>query len=601
MKISQWSLTRRDWIRAAAVAGGARSALGQDTNCTVPADSIRFRGVAGRTAAESKPAPLTPATAAAGSPNILYILLDDTGFADLHCYGSEISTPHMDALAASGLLYNNFHAKAICSPSRAALLTGRNGHSVGLKELSGDDQGFPHSRGRVTPAAATVAQLLQAAGYSTMGTGKWHLAPARDVRASGDRAHWPLQKGFDRWYGFLGGWTDQYQPNLVEDNHFLPKPAKPGYHFSVDIIDRSIAMLGEHVAADRAKPFFLHVAFGATHTPVQVPKPYVDKYTKTYENGWDALREARYRRQMELGIVPPRTRLPARNPGDPAWAGLSERERRVFARFMAAYAGFLEHTDEQIGRLVSWLKENKLFDNTVIFLMSDNGGAPEAGNRGNFRRAYGDTSSLEEVDANLDDMGGPKTQPLYQRAWAMASVAPFKFYKLWPYAGGTQTPCIVSWPAGIRKPGIRRQFIDIIDITPTVLEIAKVTPPAAFRGVCQMPIHGRSIRATFDDPEAPDPRDSQYFELWGSRSIRHKGWKAVAIHRPGTSFDLDRWELYNVNEDFSESVDLAARFPAKLEELKKLWWAEAERYGALPLIEAPGGRIRTYDQAAPPL
>lgn len=557
-----------------------------------------FRGQIGRTAAESKAAPLDATVLPANSPNVIYIVLDDTGFADLRCYGSEIATPHIDALAAGGLLYNNFHTKAICSPTRASLLTGRNSHAVGMKELAGDDQGYPHSRGRVTPAAATVAQIPQSRGYSTLGLGKWHLVPTREMKASGERAHWPLQKGFDRWYGFLSGWTDQYRPDLVEDNHALPKPAlQPGYHFSEDITNRSIAMLGEHVAADATKPFFLYLAYGATHSPVQVPKRYIDKYAALYEQGWDAIREERYRRQLESGVIPAGTKLPPRNPGDPAWADLPEQDRRVFTRFMAAYAGFLEHTDEQIGRLVEWLKRNNRFENTAIFLLSDNGGAPEAANRGGFQRPYGDTMTVAQMAARLDELGSPTTQPMYQRAWAMASVAPFRFYKLWPHAGGVQTPLIVSWPAGIKMPGLRRQFVDVIDVTPTVLDITGVAAPAAFAGVCQMPLHGKSIRATFANPNAPDPRESQYFELWGSRGIWQKGWKAVGVHKPGSSFESDRWELYHVTEDFSESTDLAKQHPAKLEELQKLWWAEAARYGALPLLEAPAGRSRTYDQA----
>jgi len=571
---------------------GRRAFLRMAAACPAVTGELKFGGVIGRTAADSKPAAL--GTARAAGPNIVYIVLDDTGFADLQCYGSEIATPQMNALAAGGLLYNNFHCKAICSPTRAALLTGRNSHSVGMKELAGEDQGYPHSRGRVTPAAATVAQILQANGYSTYGVGKWHLTPGRDMKASGERAHWPLQKGFDRWYGFLSGWTDQYKPDLVEDNRAVPRPEKKDYHFSVDIVDQALGMVGAHVAADAKKPFFLYVAFGATHAPVQVPKAYVDRYAAVYEKGWDAIREERWRRQLELGIIPPGTQLPPRNPGDPAWAALGERERKVFARFMAAYAGFLEHTDEQIGRLVAWLKDRKLFENTAVFLLSDNGGAPEAGNKGGFRKPYGDPTTVGEMAEHLEELGSATTQPLYQRGWAMASVTPFRYYKLWPYAGGVQTPFIVSWPAGIKKPGLRKQFVDVIDVTPTALDLAGVEAPATFGGVCQMPMHGRSIRGTFGDAGAADPRDTQYFELWGSRGIWHKGWKAVGIHRPGTDFETDRWELYR---DFSEAEDVAGRFPEKLEELKRLWWREAGVYGVLPLLEAPAGRGRTYDQA----
>ena len=573
----------------------AQTGEGQQKCAATP--SSGFGGVIGPTAATSKPSRLAPAEARPGSPNIVFIVLDDTGFSDLHCYGSEAATPHMDALAAGGLQYNNFHCKAICSPTRAALLTGRNSHAVGMKELAGDDQGYPHSRGRVTPAAATVAQILGANGYSTLGVGKWHLVPGRDMRASGDRTHWPLQKGFDRWWGFLSGWTDQYNPNLVEDNHAVKRPAKPGYHFSEDIVDKSLEMMGDHLDAEPKKPFFLYLAFGASHAPIQVPRRYIDKYATAYEKGWDRIREERYRRQLELGVIPKGSELPPRNPGDPAWSDLSHEERTVFARFMAAYSGFLEHTDEQIGRVVRFLKERKLFENTAIFLLSDNGGAPEAGVRGGFQRPYGDRTTVQEMHQRLDELGSEKTQPLYPRPWAAVSSAPFKFYKLWPYAGGVQTPFVVSWPSEIRRNGLRKQFVDVIDITPTVLDITGIREPEVFNGVCQIPMQGKSIRATFHDPGSPDPRDTQYFELWGSRGIWHKGWKAVGIHTPGTDFDTDRWELYHTAADFTESANLASQHPQRLEELKKLWWSEAAANGALPLLEAPGGRQRTYDQA----
>lgn len=577
-------------------AAGIRTANSQQS-CGAPAPANAFGGVIGKTAEDSKPDRLKIPQASAGSPNVIYIVLDDTGYSDLHCFGSEVSTPNIDSLAAGGLQYTNFHTKAICSPSRASLLTGRNSHAVGMKELAGADQGYPHSRGRVTPAAATVAQILRASGYSTMGVGKWHLVPNDAMQAAGSRADWPLQKGFDRWYGFLSGWTDQYHPDLIEDNHEIAKPNRPDYHFSVDIVDKAIQMVQDHVAADAKKPFFLHVAFGATHAPVQVPRQYIDKYMATFQKGWDQIKEERYKRQLEMGVIPPDTKLPPRNPGDPAWKDLSDEERAVFTRFMAAFAGFLEHADAQIGRLVQFLKQNHQFDNTAIFLISDNGGAPEAGVKGGFVHPYGDPTSVHEMYQRLDELGTDKTQPLYQRPWAMASDTPFKYYKLWPYRGGVQTPFVVSWPAQISNHGIRRQFVDVIDITPTVLDIAGVQAPAVFEGVCQMPMQGRSIRATFSDPKSPNPRDTQYFELWGSRGIWHNGWEAIGIHKPGTSFERDHWELYHADSDFSQSTNVASQYPEKLEELKKLWWSEAAKYGALPLLEAPRQRQNTYDQA----
>jgi arylsulfatase A-like enzyme len=593
------SFSRRQWMGGLLLGAAAAQAAKSQQSCGTPTPAHAFDGLIGKTAQDSKASPLKVPQAPAHTPNIIYIVFDDTGFSDLHCFGSEISTPNVDALAAGGLRYTNFHTKAICSPSRAALLTGRNSHAVGMKELAGPDLGYPHSRGRVTPAAATVAQILRSNGYSTMGVGKWHLVPMDAMTAAGSRADWPLQKGFDRWYGFLSGWTDQYHPDLIEDNHAVERPNRPDYHFSVDIVDQAIKMVGDHAAADATKPFFLHVAFGATHAPVQVPKRYIDKYVSTFQKGWDQIREERYKRQLELGVIPPDTKLPPRNPGDPAWKDLSEEEHAVFTRFMADFAGFLEHADEQIGRLLRYLKDNHLFDNTAIFLVSDNGGAPEGGVKGGFTHPYGDPTTVHEMYQHLDELGTEKTQPLYQRPWAMASCTPFRFYKLWPYRGGVQTPLIVSWPAEIHNRGVRTQFVDIIDITPTVLDIVGVEAPALFEGVCQIPIQGRSIRATFNNPASPNPRDTQYFELWGSRGIWHNGWEAIGVHKPGTSFDRDQWELYHAETDFSQSVNLASQNPAKLEELKQLWWSEALRNGALPLLEAPRTRQNTYDQALP--
>ena len=594
------AISRRQILGAMLLGAGAARAADSDPSCGAPTPANVFPGVIGRTAADSKPSLLQSPQLRDGSPNVIYIVLDDTGFSDLHCYGSEIATPNIDSLAARGLFYNQFHSKAVCSPSRASLLTGRNSHAVGMKELPDADRGYPHSRGRITPAAATIAQILRVNGYGTMGVGKWHLTPNMDIKASADRSHWPLQKGFNRWYGFLSGWTDQYHPSLIEDNHAIETPNRPGYHFSVDIVDQAIKMMGDHTAADAKKPFFLYTAFGATHAPIQVPREYIEKYVSVFEKGWDQIREERYRRQLEMGVIPSNTKLPPHNPGDPAWNDLHDEERAVFTRFMAAFAGFLEHADEQVGRLIRFLKERNLFDNTAIFVVSDNGGAPEAGIKGGFARPYGDQTTVHDMYQRLGDLGTDKTQPLYQRPWAMASDTPFKYYKLWPYRGGVNTPFIVSWPAEIRSPGLRKQFVDMIDITPTVLDITGFQAPAIFEGVCQMPMHGKSIRATFNDPAAPNPRNAQYFELWGSRGIWADGWSAVATHRPGTDFDTDRWELYHVAEDFSESQNVAAQYSEKLDAMKKLWWSEAAQNGALPQLEAPGGRQHTYDQALEP-
>lgn len=558
--------------------------------------SDRFTGSIGRTAGDSKPDPLVAIEAPEGSPNIIYIVLDDTGFGDLGCYGSAVATPHMDSLAASGLQFNNFHSKSVCSPTRASLLTGRNAHSVGMKELPGSDQGYPHTRGQVTAAAANIAQILSRNGFRTMAAGKWHLVPKSEMHDAADRTHWPLQKGFDRFHGFLSGWSDQYRPDLVIDNRNVTPPDDPDYHFSEDIVSQSIEMIGANLDHRPGKPFFLYLTFGAVHSPIQVPKRYIEKYTGAFDDGWDAIRERRFRKQLETGLIPAGSKLPPRNPGDPAWADLSAVEQAVFARFMEAYSGYLEHTDDQIGRLTDFLKAKDLFDNSLIVLISDNGGAPEAGVEGNFEHPYLGEMTIPEMYERLDELGSRSSQPQYQRGWAMASCAPFQYYKLWPFNGGVRTPMIVSWPQGIQSTGLREQFVDVIDITPTVLDILEISPPDEFDGVAQMPLQGASLRDVFENPEAKAPRDTQFWELWGARSIYHQGWKAVAFHKAGTSFDDDHWELYHQPSDFTESIDLASKRPRKLKELQALWWEEAAKNGALPLLEARGGRQKSYDQ-----
>jgi arylsulfatase A-like enzyme len=544
------------------------------------------------------PAVAQPSGTQAARPNVVYILLDDVGYSDLGAYGGEIRTPNIDQLAAAGLRYTYFDTRAICSPTRAALLTGRNNQTVGMIDLAGSGREGPetpaHSRGFVTPAAAMVPKILAMHGYSTSGVGKWHLTPATQMPDSAStRENWPVGKGFQRWYGWLTGWTDQYDPSregvggeIKEDDRRSTAPRGPDYHVSVAMVDRAIDYLKADFAASPRKPSFLYVAPGAAHAPIQVPKRYIDKYVPVYEKGWDRIREERFERQKRMGLIPASAVLPARNEGDPAWESLSADERKVYARFMATYAGFLEHADEQVGRLVAYLKASGQYDNTLIFVMSDNGAAPEAGVRGSFLRPYGDSTSLETRLARIDELGSASTQPLYQRPWAMAGVSPFKMYKLWPYAGGVRDPLIVSWPGRIRDPGaVRTQHVDVTDITPTVLDILGVQAPKVVDGVPQMEMAGRSILRTIRDPRAPSPHPRQFYVMRGNRYILDGDWKAIAIHTNGTSFDEDRWELYDVAHDWTESRNVADQHPAKLRELQALWQSEAAKYGALPLVE----------------
>ncbi|HVT49713.1 MAG TPA: arylsulfatase [Vicinamibacterales bacterium] len=572
-------------VTLAAIAVPAATSQAPDASSTVT-PYTGFGGVVRTTTADSTPAPLVIPHAAPGSPNVVFIVLDDLGFSDLQPYGSEIATPNIDALAKAGLRFNNFQTHAICSTTRAALLTGRVAHAVGMKDLAGNDTGFPNARGRITPAAATIAQMLQTSGYSTYGVGKWHLLPHADMLASSPRTDWPLQKGFDRFYGFLSGWTDQYHPSLVEDNHSLVTPDRPGYHFTADIVDHAIAYLREGQQANTGRPFFLYLATGAVHAPHQAPPEYIEKYKATYTKGWDAIRAERFAREKAMGLIPSDTVMPPRNADDKAWNDLSADEQKVYARYMAVYAGFVEHTDAQIGRLIAYLKQSGQFDDTIIFLLSDNGAAPEAGPEGSFTTPYGGRLSIEESLARLDDLGTERSEELYQRAWAMASVSPFKKYKLSMQLGGVRDPLIVVWPNGIAATDdgtVRSQFVDVIDVAPTVLDVAGLQAPAVFAGVPQIPIHGRSILSVLHDAQAPAPRDTQVFELRGERAIYRQGWRAVSVHEAGTPYDQDRWELYDDAHDYAEAKDLAAEQPDRLKALQDLWWTEARTYGVLPL------------------
>jgi arylsulfatase len=378
----------------------------------------------------------------------------------------------------------------------------------------------------------------------------------------------------------------------MEGDHPSTAPRPAGYHVSEAIVTRAIDYLKEGRAREPRQPQFLYLAFGAGHYPLQVPEEYIDRYEGVYERGWDRLREERFERQKEIGIIPRDARLSPRSEENPAWDGLTPAEKKVYARFMATYAGFLEHADEQIGRLVAYLKETGQYDDTLIFLISDNGATPEGGLTGRFRVGGGrgaDAMGIGQMLARLDEVGSPASEPMYQRPWAWLGATPFQKYKSTPYGGGVRDPLIVTWPAGIRDRGaVRPQFVDAIDITPTVLDVLGIQAPEVFAGVPQMALQGRSIRQTFADPRAPT-RTVQFFELYGNRAIRSDGWRAIATHENGTSFDRDRWELYDLSHDFSESVDVAARYPEKLEELQALWRSEAAKYNGLPILESNRG------------
>lgn len=521
-------------------------------------------------------------------PNIVVIVLDDVGFSDFGAFGSEIRTPNIDALAADGLRYNHFDTKAVCSPTRASLLTGRNPQTVRMADLPAkvlDPSDMTRDRGELPTNASTIAQVLHRAGYATHGYGKWHLAPESEDGSPGRNGSWPLQRGFDDFYGFFLGWTDQYHPKLIEGNKRLPAPTRPGYHFSADITDHAIKAM----QPGATQPQFVYLAYGAGHAPIQVPKEYIDAYAGIYEKGWDALREDRLARQKLMGIMPAHAELTPRAASDRAWADLTPTEKTVFARFMATYAGFITHTDEQIGRLVRHLKQTGQYDNTLIVLLTDNGAASEAGQKGSFERLYApNTMTPEQMLARLDELGTDKTQSEYQRPWAYLGGTPYKRYKLWPQLGGIRTPMILSWPRLVPDGGkVRTQYVDVVDIAPTLAAAAGTKFPASIGGRAEIAVAGRSFLKTVSDPSAPPARTVQYFELRGNRAITQGKWRALAIHPRDGDFNKDVWELYDTEADPSENHDLAAQMPAKVEQMKALWWAEARKYSDPPLAEAP--------------
>lgn len=565
-------------------------------------DHEPFGGRIGRTFRESEPWWPPLRTAPQDRPNVLIILFDDTGFAHFNCYGSTIATPNIDRLAANGLRFANFHVTPLCSPTRAALLTGRNHHTVGMRSIAQFDSGYPHMRAAISRHAATIAELLRDERYATFAVGKWHLMPLEATSQAGPFEDWPLQRGFDRFYGFLSGETDQFYPELVYDNHHIQPPHTPeeGYHLTEDLIDRAEGFLRDHQSIYPQQPFFLYLALGATHSPHQAPQEYIEKYRGQFDIGWDAIREQWFQRQLESGIIPPDTELAPRNPGVDAWDDLSEHEQRFAAALQEAFAGFLDHADAQIGRLLAYLERSGQLDNTIILLTSDNGASQEGGPQGvsdSTRYFQPLLDDLDEVQMRLHEIGGPRSSSNYPWGWAQAGNAPLKWYKQNTHGGGVRVPLIAHWPDGIsERGGIRRQFHHVSDVLPTVLDLLGASAPDSYRGAAQLPIAGDSFAYAFSDPEAPTPKTAQYFEMLGHRGIWADGWKAVARHRAREQWSDDEWELYHVDQDFSESRNLAAQEPARLRELIDRWWVEAGRHGVLPLddraaqIAQPGQR-----------
>lgn len=556
----------------------------------------KFNGYIGLTKKESFSSHV-PEKTIPNQPNIVYIVLDDVGFAQLGCYGSTIHTPNIDKLADSGLRYNNFHTTAICSATRASLLTGANHHTVGISTVVDSLDGtFPNANGYLDPQYATTAEVLKTYGYTNFLVGKWHLTPFAQATDAGPFDNWPLQKGFDRFYGFLEGYTDSYTPDLVKDNERIAPPKTPeeGYHLSEDLADQAIRLLNRHHNVHPDKPFFLYFAPGAAHAPHQAPKEFIDHYKGQFDVGWDVIREQWLENQKRLGISPENTQLNPNNEYVKPWDSLTGDEKKVYARYMEVFAGYLEHADYHIGRIIDYLDEIGVRDNTLIVLLSDNGASAEGGRNGRLNQEK-DLSLENETDnvaltlPHLDELGSSSySNPHYPVGWASAGNTPFQWYKSWVHAGGVKDPLIISYPAQIAARGeIRSQYAHVTDIAPTVLDILGAEKPSHIKGVPQKDYYGTSLAYSFDAPEAPTQKHIQYYEQTGNRGIWVDGWKAITNHIYAKEYLNESWELYHTDEDFSESNNVADRYPEKLKELITLWYVEAGKYGVLPLGSGP--------------
>ncbi len=567
-----------------------------------------FTGRTGRTVGESEPAWPAPLRAKEGAPNVLFVVLDDTGFGQLGCYGSPINTPNIDKLARNGLLYTNMSTTALCSPTRSCIITGRNHHSNAMACITEGSTGYPGANGNIPFENGFLSEMLLQHGYNTYAIGKWHMTPAEQISAAGPYDRWPLGRGFERYYGFLGGDTSQYYPDLVYDNHQVEPPKTPeeGYHLTEDLADKAMQFIVDSKQLAPNKPFFLYFCTGAMHAPHHAPKEWADKYKGKFDDGWDRYREKVFAKQKELGVIPPNTELSRHDPDVQDWDTLSADERKLYARMMEVFAGYLEHTDYHIGRLINFLESIGELSNTLIMLISDNGASSEGGPNGsvNENKFFNNVpDDLKQNLAALDDLGGPKFFNHYAWGWTFAGNTPFKRWKRETYRGGVSDPFIVHWLKGVKARGeIRHQFAHAIDMVPTTLEALGIEPPEQIRGVAQSPIEGVSFAHTFDNARAQSKHKTQYFEMFGHRSIYSDGWRAVCPV-PGPSFaeanaffgqltiteeklrglDAKGWELYNLKDDPAETKNLAGANRDKLIEMIALWYSEAGKYNVFPL------------------
>jgi arylsulfatase len=558
-------------------------------------------------------APYLAPTAPKGEPNILYLVWDDIGIATWDCFGGLVDMPNMRRISERGVRLTQFHTTALCSPTRASLLTGRNPTTVGMATIAEMANGFPGQNCRIPFDTALMSEVLTERGYNTFCVGKWHLTPADEASIAGTKRHWPLGRGFERYYGFIGAETDQWYPELVQDNHPCPQPATPeqGYHLSRDLADKAIEFIRDTKVVAPEKPWFTYLCPGAGHAPHHVSNEWADKYSGAFDMGYDSYREVVLENQKRLGIVPADTELSPANPyldvtGPEGqawpfqdtvrpWDSLSDTEKKCFTRMAEVFAGFLSYTDAQIGRVLDYLEQSEQLDNTIIVVISDNGASGEGGPNGTVNEVKffnGYIDSVEESSKHLHHLGGPRTYNHYPNGWAMAFNTPYKLFKRYAsHEGGIADPAMISWPAGIAARGeIRDNYVNVCDITPTVYDLLGIDPPTEVRGIAQQPLDGTSFKATLIDPAATTGKDTQFYTMLGTRGIWHRGWFASAVHPAMPSgwghFDEDRWELFHLDSDRSQCRDLADAHPEKLEELKAFWLREAKRYNGLPLNDS---------------
>ena len=565
-------------------------------------------------AREATAPPRVDVKAPEGAPNVVIVLIDDIGFGHSSAFGGPIRMPTLDRLANGGLKYNRFHTTALCSPTRVALLTGHNHHPNNAGAIMELATGFPGNTGVRPRTITTLAEILRQNGYSTAAFGKYHETPPWEVSVSGPYDRWPTGSGFDKFYGFIGGETNQWAPAIFDGVTRVEHRQSPDYHFTTDMTDKAIGWVSAQQALTPDRPFYMYFATGATHAPHHAPKEWIDKYKGQFAGGWDTLREETFARQKKLGVIPANTKLTPRPKEIPAWKDMSAEQKKLFERQMEAFAGFAEHTDNEVGRLVAQLESIGELDNTLFFyIVGDNGSSAEGGPEGSYNEMMalnGIQGSADQMMDHIDDWGGPTTFPHFAIGWAWAGNTPFQWTKqVASHFGGTRNGMVMHWPKGFKSSGgaVRSQFHHVVDVAPTVLEAAKIPQPKSVNGVQQRPMDGVSMLYSTDDPAAADRRTTQYFEMFGNRAIYHEGWVAATRHSipwvlaSNPPLTADVWELYNVSEDFSQANNLAKRNPDKLKELQDLFMKEAVRNNVLPIDDRRSERFNPAIAGRPDL